>query len=80
MLERIACLRLCVSVLFVYLFFFVFVLLLFCFLNSVFLLVCCLCFVFLFWGDISLSTYVIEAVEFSDLSRILLNLWKTIRN
>ena len=42
-------------------------------LLSVFLLVCCLCFVF-FFGDVSLNTYVIEAVGFSDLSMILVNL------
>ena len=33
--------------------------------------------VFVFFWDISLSTYVIEAVEFSDPSMILVNLWKT---
>ena len=30
-----------------------------------------------FFRDISLNTYVIEAVGFSDLSIILVNLWKT---
>ena len=38
--------------------------------------VCCLCFVF-FFQDISPSTCVTEAVGFSDLSVILVKLWKT---
>ena len=40
------------------------------------LLVCCLCFVFLLFRDISPSTYVIEAVGLSDISMTLVNLWK----
>ena len=44
--------------------------------RSVFLLVCCLCFVFFFSGYFT-EYYVIEAVGFNDLSMILVNLWKT---
>ena len=51
---------------------------LFLFFNSVFLLVCCLCFVFLFFQDISPSIYMLRAVGFSDISMILVNLWKTL--
>ena len=55
------------------------------FLNSALLLVCLfvcvsccyLPFVFCFFRDISLNTYVIQGVGFSGLSVILLNLWKT---
>ena len=60
------------------------------FFNSVFLFsclfvyVCCCCFFFFvcyffIFRDISLNTYVIEAVMFSGLSMILVKLWKTLR-
>ena len=52
--------------------------------NSVFLFVCLFVCVYccylsfvLFFRGISLNIYVIEAVGFSDLSTILVNLWKT---
>ena len=45
---------------------FVFVVIVFDFLFCVFL-----------GGDVLLNTYAIEAIKFSDLSMILVNLWKT---
>ena len=54
------------------------------FFNSVFLFVCLFVFLvvirllrFCFFWDTSLNTFEIEAVGFSDLSMILVNLWKT---
>ena len=38
---------------------------------------CFFSFSFSFFSDISPNIYVIEAVGFSDLSMILVNLWKT---
>ena len=35
------------------------------------------CFAFLFFWDMLLNTYVMEAVSFNDLSMILVNLWET---
>ena len=62
----------------------VFVVVMLMFFHSVFLFVslflcvfCCYLSFVLFFQDISLNTYVIEAVGFSDLSMILVNLWKT---
>ena len=78
MLERITYLWLCVSLCICYCCCYVF-------LNYVFLFfsfcVCCYCLWFfvlcLFGGDVLLNTYAIEAIKFSDLSMILVNLWKT---
>ena len=54
-----------------------FLILFFCLFVYLFVFLVVICLLFCFFHDISLNTYVIEAVGFSDLSMILVNLWKT---